>query len=101
MENNKAVVMKIAGGLGNQLFQYAMGKSLAYRNDSQLILDNLSGFQKDPYKRRFLLNQFNIKCSYIKPRESYVNLMGSIRNRLQVQRNKSRSLLQYREKTSG
>lgn len=59
---DKAVIVKIMGGLGNQLFQYAAGKSLALRNDRRLILD-LSWFRvrglRDT-KREFLLGAYNI-----------------------------------------
>lgn len=33
------IVVKIKGGLGNQLFQFAVGLSLAIRNKTQLLLD--------------------------------------------------------------
>jgi hypothetical protein len=33
------VVLKLCGGQGNQMFEYAAGKALALRNGSQLILD--------------------------------------------------------------
>ena len=34
-----AIIVKMSGGLGNQMFQYAMGKSLAERNHTTLLLD--------------------------------------------------------------
>jgi len=33
------VVVRLQGGLGNQMFQYALGRALSARNDAQLILD--------------------------------------------------------------
>ena len=41
------VVVKINGGLGNQLFQYAAGRSLADRSGAELFLD-LSFFDLPP-----------------------------------------------------
>jgi hypothetical protein len=41
--SQKAVIARILGGLGNQMFQYACGKALAKRTNSKLLLD-LSGF---------------------------------------------------------
>jgi Glycosyl transferase family 11 len=50
----------LCGGLGNQLFQYAVGKSLSLKNNVSLILD-LSGFEIDDYYKRTLeLSHFNI-----------------------------------------
>jgi len=57
--NNK-IVIKIAGGLGNQLFQYALGRALSIDREVPLWLD-ISFFNDDPaYDRVYLLNQFNI-----------------------------------------
>ena len=33
------IIVQLAGGLGNQLFQYAMGRTLAMRNNCELKLD--------------------------------------------------------------
>jgi len=33
------VIVKLMGGLGNQMFQYAIGRSVAYRNNADLGLD--------------------------------------------------------------
>jgi hypothetical protein len=52
------VIVKLIGGLGNQLFQYALGRALSIRNDAQLKLD-VSGFET--YKlRRYSLRHFNV-----------------------------------------
>mgnify|MGYP000379615020 CR=1 FL=1 len=52
------IVVKLIGGLGNQLFQYALGRNLAIKNNTNLKLD-ITGFEK--YKlRKYSLNHFNI-----------------------------------------
>ena len=52
------IVVKIIGGLGNQMFQYAMGKTLAIRNSTELKLD-ISAFEI--YKlHQYKLNKLNI-----------------------------------------
>ena len=33
------VIVRLMGGLGNQLFQYAAGRAIAHRNQMQLKLD--------------------------------------------------------------
>lgn len=52
------IVTKIRGGLGNQLFAYAAGRSLALTNDSELVLD-ISWYASGG--RPFLLDRFNIE----------------------------------------
>jgi hypothetical protein len=52
------IIVKLIGGLGNQLFQYALGRNLAERNSTILKLD-LSGFEE--YKlQRYGLHCFEI-----------------------------------------
>ncbi len=58
------IVVKLIGGLGNQLFQYAAGRALALKHQTELKLD-LSFLNTDPKneytKRGFELNKFNAK----------------------------------------
>lgn len=52
------IITKLKGGLGNQMFQYAIGRHLAYKNRTELKLD-ISGFKS--YKlRKYGLGCFNI-----------------------------------------
>ena len=56
------IIAKLTGGLGNQMFQYAMGRRCALVNHTQLKLD-LSFFeQSDPgtTPRSFRIHVFNI-----------------------------------------
>jgi len=52
------IIMRIKGGLGNQMFQYALGCKLSLEHNSDLKLD-LSWFEGQK-KRVFELDQFNI-----------------------------------------
>ena len=81
MAGRGQVVVQIGGGLGNQLFQYAMGRRLALVNRVPLVLDAVSGFPRDFYKRRFVLDRFNIQCEYLDPGKSYVTRVGRLRRR--------------------
>ena len=57
------IVTDLIGGIGNQLFQYCAGRSLAYTNHVDLKL-NISGF--DGYKlRRYALNHFNFDAEIL------------------------------------
>lgn len=52
------IVVRIMGGLGNQMFQYAVGKRLATSHDTELKID-ISYFKKSGH-RQYLLNHFSV-----------------------------------------
>lgn len=52
------IIMKIKGGLGNQLFQYAFGRALAIKFGKKLKFD--LSFYRQQDLRSFALNRFNI-----------------------------------------
>ena len=52
------VTVRIFGGLGNQMFQYAMGRSLALKFGVPLMLD--TSFFKGCKERKFMLDKFKI-----------------------------------------
>jgi hypothetical protein len=57
----KKIVLRVIGGLGNQLFCYAAARRLALVNDYELVLDNTSGFAFDyVYQRHYQLDRFTI-----------------------------------------
>ncbi|WP_374521558.1 alpha-1,2-fucosyltransferase [Hydrogenophaga sp.] len=59
------VVARIIGGIGNQLFIYAAAKRLALANAAEIVLDSVSGFERDhQYRRTFQLDKFNINCRH-------------------------------------
>lgn len=65
------IITKINGGLGNQLFQYAAGRSLAHRHQTNLVLD-LSDFKNIPLgntPRKFELDQYPIVARVASPEE--------------------------------
>jgi hypothetical protein len=53
------VVSRLSGGLGNQLFQYAAGRSLAQRRAARLILD-VTAFKLPQERRQFALGVYPI-----------------------------------------
>ncbi len=57
------VIVRIKGGLGNQLFCYAVARRLALVNNSELIIDDVTGFVRDhQYYRKYALDYFNVKA---------------------------------------
>lgn len=82
-----AVIVQIAGGLGNQLFEYAFGRSLALRNGVPLILDHRSGFPRDFYRRVFTLDRYAIRCGFVSASADLSTFSGRVRRRLTRWRN--------------
>lgn len=54
------IIVKLQGGLGNQMFQYALGRYLAYKNSTELKFD-VDSYKTNPLgDYSFSLEQFNI-----------------------------------------
>ena len=52
----KKIISRIKGGLGNQLFCYAVARRLALVNNAELVIDDVTGFARDHrYHRQCLL----------------------------------------------
>jgi hypothetical protein len=57
----RKVIVRLKGGLGNQLFCYAAARRLSLVNDAELVLDTVTGFEYDHlYKRKYSLANFSI-----------------------------------------
>jgi hypothetical protein len=64
------VIVRIKGGLGNQLFCYAAARRLALVNAAELAIDNITGFARDRlYRRRYMLDRFSIPARKAMPTE--------------------------------
>lgn len=68
------VFIVLKGGLGNQMFQYAMGRSLALRTGAQLILLSPS----KTAARKYALSVFNISATAASPIQSYALQIASL-----------------------
>jgi hypothetical protein len=69
-----SIIVHLRGGLGNQLFQYAMGRRMAYANDARLLLDTSAyAHSKTPDPilgiRQLGLSYFNIAGKFIAQRD--------------------------------
>lgn len=80
------VIVRLMGGLGNQLFQYAAGRALAHRHGVALKLD-LASFAASTL-RRYALDAFNITAGIATAEEVarlYPHtLAGRVRRRLEL-----------------
>ncbi len=59
----KKVIVRLKGGLGNQLFSYSAARRLAYMNDAELVLDSRTGFFDDHrFKSQYFLDRFHVSA---------------------------------------
>jgi hypothetical protein len=68
------IISKILGGLGNQMYQYAIAKSIAVKNNDSFKLD-VSGFESYSLHNGYRLNLFNIDGD-VATHEDIVSLKG-------------------------
>jgi hypothetical protein len=69
-DNPSKIIVRLFGGLGNQLFSYAAARRLAFVSGADLIIDDITGFSNDKiYGRFYQLDHFNIKCRKANYRE--------------------------------
>lgn len=59
------IIVKLTDGLGNQMFQYAAGRRLAYYHNTDLFLD-ITDYANDPL-RKFELDNLQIKAAIAPP----------------------------------
>lgn len=75
-----SVTVRLKGGLGNQLFEYAAARAVALRNGAELRIDALSGFKYDHlYQRHLKIDKFRIHATHASPRDSFMDLFGRAR----------------------
>ena len=73
------IIVKIFGGLGNQMFQYSFGKALSLKYNRELFVDK-SYFNKDNYPFHthpyypYKLDIYNISNDVVSPNISKVAL---------------------------
>lgn len=73
----RKVVVRLKGGLGNQLFCYAAARRLAWVNDAELVLDAVTGFKYDrQHQRTYALGIFRIPARLATPSEQMEPLGG-------------------------
>jgi len=75
----KKVIVRLANGLGNQLFLYAAAYNFAKQNNADLYVDNESGF----YKRyKYELHNFNITAPVVNKKYKFLGNVGRIKRKI-------------------
>jgi hypothetical protein len=61
-------IVRLMGGLGNQMFQYAFGRRLAMQRGREVFFDVENGFRHDTFGRRFALSEFRTLIARAEPK---------------------------------
>ena len=93
------LVVRIAEGLGNQLFMYSFGLSLAKEFNYHLLIDNSSAFfKKKNHGCTFNLDKFNISSDYadskLKFDNYYFDFIRKINKKFDIIRHKKSFLIE-------
>ena len=102
----KKLIVRIAEGLGNQLFMYAHAYSLSKLINYKLYIDDESGFIKTKEFRNYYLNNFKVTADIINDDLKFnnfnKNLKRKILKKIEFIRSKKRFILEkkYMNKTT-
>lgn len=86
--------VQLSGGLGNQMFQFAVGRALALDRKVDFAIDAWSGFVRDTqYRRSYALGKLPIDTQFVTPCDQIALWMYRLMNR---ESNNPRTLQQRR-----
>lgn len=79
MGNPFPIIVRLQGGLGNQLYQYAAGRALAMHLDRPLLIDRRT-IEPEAPARQYDLGSFNVKESFVLGLSAFcTRWVGSVR----------------------
>lgn len=80
--SSATVILRIKGGVGNQMFSYAMARRLSSASGADLAIDSVTGFTRDfTYRRSYELDRLPIRARSATRRER-LQPFGSLRHRV-------------------
>lgn len=86
------VTVRLAGGLGNQLFMWAAARRLAHVSDCPMDLDATSGFRNDFYGRDYCLEDLVGPQERCSPYRAFAGRTGRVRELAALARDRYRIL---------
>jgi hypothetical protein len=63
MHTKNIIIIRVLGGLGNQLFIYAFARYLSLELHRSVYVETRTGFFRDSYNRKYRLKKFNIQLN--------------------------------------
>lgn len=90
------IIVKLKGGLGNQLFQYAVGRSLSCLKSTDLKLDVsfFSEMDNQKLQREYVLDYYNIAAEVVS-KTDFVNVLRKININRAISRNLLKKRIPY------
>tara|TARA_B100000287_G_scaffold353044_1_gene342672 strand:+ start:50 stop:961 length:912 start_codon:yes stop_codon:yes gene_type:complete len=80
----KKIIVRIAEGLGNQLFMYANSLSLSRKINYNLFIDNESGYFQKKNIRSYQLDNFNIDTPICENKYKFNNQLKNIKRKILI-----------------
>ena len=87
----KKIIVRIAEGLGNQLFMYANSLSLSKKINYELFIDDESGYFQKKNIRSYQLDNFNINTPICDDKYKYNNHLKNLKRKILINVDKFRS----------
>ena len=73
------IIVRIANGIGNQLFSYAVAYNFAKKKNAELLIDDESGFHK---RNKYELNNFKISTKIADDKYKFKGPFGRLRRKI-------------------
>ncbi len=73
------IILRMANGIGNQLFSYAAAYNFAKKKGAQLLIDDESGFHK---RHTYELNKFNLSSKIAENKYKFKGHLGRLRRKI-------------------
>ena len=98
----KKLILRLSNGIGNQMFMYAAGYSIAKKLKRNFLIDNESAFKIKKNISFYCLNEFNLNCNIAKKKDKFLGLYGYLKRKLFKKFdnfiNKKNFLIEYKNK---
>ena len=78
----KKLIVRLAEGLGNQLFMYAHSFALSKKINYKFFIDNESAYFKKKDFRKYELDNFNISAEIVENKDKFNNYFYDFKRKI-------------------